>query len=180
MCGKGPFKESQKNYEYLSLHGKVAHNYCVPCAKNAGLSTTELIDKSYQVAKEKVEEIKFEREDITDTPINDMGPLIDDITEPIPPVPIKEEEDPGPYYVYMGQFTDDTYISGVTKDLKKDIDKINSGQSDRLKKLPMELIYYHIEETKKEALNAKVAIMLMAPGQKEALIKEFTEKFFEK
>lgn len=201
MCGTGPFKESQKNFEYLSLHGRVSNNYCLPCAKNAGLSIAELTDKSNQVAKEKVEEIVFKKEELTEVVIRDtsqdvieptppkLSPPESDTSKPAPlepytpePVPLEPVnvvvEEQGPFYVYIGQFTDNTFVTGVSTDYKRDILRMNSGTNEKLKKLPVELVYFHEEKSKRDAQDAKTAIMLMGSTQKEDLIKKFTENYF--
>jgi len=54
-CGAGPFKESEKNYKYLSTWGNDRSNYCVPCAKTMGLTLFEIEDKSLLSEKEKIE-----------------------------------------------------------------------------------------------------------------------------
>jgi len=179
MCGKGPFKDSEKNYRYISLNNKDGSNYCLTCVKTLGLPLTDVIDKSLIAAKEMVEVVTFENPVMPeDRPIEDTKP-IEPEEEYIPPPPKKiEEVEPGPFFVYMGQFIDNMFLTGVTKDIYKDLERINSGSNPKLKKLPMELVYYHIEDTKEGAIASKEAIMSMNNNQKEDLIKKFTEEFF--
>lgn len=248
VCGAGPFKESEKNYRYISLHGRSANTYCINCVKTLGIHTEEIIDKGSYAEKEKVEEYSFgefaksyidpyidiprlpaghKKEtkveikelipeatkekvgvveqiplppQVIDPPVLPVGhekeillekvevkePLPEAIQEkvevieqpPLPP-PVIEDE-PGPYYVYVGQLSDGVFITGVTTDLRKDFEAINSGQSSRIRTLPMEIVYYHIEQNKKDALIAKANIMSMTPFQKEILVGDFEKKFFEK
>lgn len=197
VCGAGPFKESEKNYKYISLHGRTATNYCTTCMKILGIQSEELIDKHAYVEKEKIKEYSFGTFaksyidpyiDIPRLPADQQKetepekPVKEKVEEvpPLPPPPVVEEDEPGPFYVYVGQLSDDTFITGVTKDMAKDFLTINSGQSSRIKTLPMEIVYYHIEQTKKDALVAKNSIMTMTPFQKEILIEGFVKKFFEK
>ena len=180
MCGEGPFKESEKNYKFISLNGKASHNYCIRCSKNIGLSQDDVVDKSGVTEKEKTEIIAF-GETGMEKPVL-IGYSEPEPTPPPPPTPPKPEivDEPGPFYVYIGQFIDGTFITGATKDMYKDIETINSGKNDRVKKLPVEVVYYHMEPAKIAALNSKGYIMDMSPIQKEGMIKDFAEKFFEK
>jgi predicted GIY-YIG superfamily endonuclease len=184
MCGKGPFKESEKSYRYISLNNKDGSNYCIACFKTLGLPLTDVIDKSLAAANEMVEVVSFENNDL---PIVSEDPLIEDtkFLEPeekfVPPPPKKVKEvEPGPFFVYMGQFVDNAFLTGVTKDIKKDLERINSGCNPKLNKLPLEIVYYHIEDTKEGAIASKEAIMSMNNPQKELLVEKFVTEFFKK
>lgn len=179
MCSEGPFRESEKDYKYISLHGKSGHNYCLRCARTLNITLEDIIDKSEIVDNEVIEVVSFHSEDPEKVIIGDSKPKRK-TKDPIP-VPVEEDKDePGPFFVYIGQFVDNSYLVGISKDIASELDRINSGVNDKLKKLPMEIVYYHIEDTKKEAVGSKEAIMLMKYNQKEDLINKFTEEFFEK
>lgn len=177
MCGEGPFKESERNYKYLSLHNKDGSNYCLKCARTLGLNLDDVIDRSSLAEKEKIEVVVFQNVDPpAETPSNTEP---EEEATPKPQIKVEEVE-PGPFYVYIGQFVDNMFLTGVSKDIYKDLERINSGTNPKLKKLPMELVYYHMEDTKEGAIASKEAIMLMTFNQKEDLIKKFTKEFFEK
>jgi predicted GIY-YIG superfamily endonuclease len=194
MCGAGPFKQSERDYTFLNINHKDGSNYCISCARAIGLDLSEVIDKSEILENEKIEVISFEKakppeeapippEETPPDPIEppDSGEPEEEEYTPPPPVNVEEAVvEPGPFYVYIGQFTDDLFITGVTKDIKKDLERINSGSNPKLKKLPLELVYYHIEDTKEGAIASKEAIMSMSNPQKELLVEKFITEFFEK
>jgi len=95
-------------------------------------------------------------------------------------VPPQVQEEKGPFYTYIGQFSDDTIISDVTNDLIRDVERINSGDTVKGRCLPMEIIFYHINEAKIEAQKAYEAITLMNENQRELLIETFNQNFFKK
>lgn len=176
MCGEGPFKQSELNFKFISLHNKDGYNYCLRCARALNMSLDDVTDRSSSVEKEQVHIISFEKEK---PPEKSHETLLRDRAAKDVVIPPKPHIEPGPYYVYIGQFNDNTYISGVTKDIIKDIDRLNSGENEKLKKLPIEIVYYHIEETMQEAITAKNCILGMNYKQKEILIEKFINNFFD-
>jgi predicted GIY-YIG superfamily endonuclease len=181
MCSEGPFRESEKDYKYISLHGKSGSNYCLRCARTLNISLEDIIDKSEIVENESIEVVSFNTEKPKRASIEDTKLKKKPKKDPIQ-TPMKEEDndEPGPFYVYIGQFVDSSFLVGISKDISKDLDRINSGVNDKHKNLPMEIVYYHIEDTKKGAVGSKGTIMLMSYSQKEDLINTFAEEFFKK
>lgn len=90
------------------------------------------------------------------------------------------EEDKGPFYVYIGEFVDGTFLTSMTKNMKKEIKEINSGSNVIYNKLPLEVVYYHVENNKKDALQASTYIMFLDNEEKEKIINKFSEEFFKK
>jgi len=133
-----------------------------------------------------IEKIK-EEEEFSTPPgvIKEISELIKVIEKeeeiPIPVETIEEiEEDKGPFYVYVGEFIDGTYLTGITKDMKKEIKEINSGSNITSNKLPMEIVYYHIENKREDALRSSTHIMFMGNEEKEKIISKFSIEFFKK
>lgn len=203
LCGAGPFKKSQKNFEYFSSGSKSETAYCLKCAKSLNLTMEEMWDKSSKVAKETVKvvsskELKKKRphkketpniEHIPDNDIPEKKEIIryDEVYEINEknsiPIEKKQKEEPdktGVFYIYIGQYYDETYRVDITENIEKEIKEINSGINPNIKKLPMELLYYHIVTSWKQALYDKDQILHMSIGQKEELIEKFIINIFKK
>lgn len=206
LCGAGPFKRSQKDYEYFTTGSRSELVYCLRCAKGLNLTMEGMWDKSSMVAKETVKiidpknikrkEPKKESPDIEYIP-NKNDTQKEDIKKEIirydemyeieekndKPILKKQQEDPdrtGVFYIYIGQYYDDTFRVDITENIEEEIEKINSGTNPNIKKLPIELLYYHIVTSWKQALFDKDQILHMNASQKEELIEKFIKNIFEK
>lgn len=76
-------------------------------------------------------------------------------------------------YTYILKCSDNTFYTGWTNNLKKRVEKHNSGKGAKYTKirLPVSLIYYEIFDTKQEAMKREYEIKKMTRKQKEQLIK---------
>jgi hypothetical protein len=96
------------------------------------------------------------------------------------PIIEKHKEEVGPFYVYIGQFADDTFTVNMAKDINEDIKIINSFSTKNSRKLPIEIVFYITEENKNNAVKTLKAIRSMSVIQKELLVKTFSQNFFRK
>jgi hypothetical protein len=97
-----------------------------------------------------------------------------------PPIKEQDKEEKGPFYVYIGQFADDTFTVNMAKDIDADVRIINSCTTKKSRKLPIEIVFYNTDENKKDAVDTLKAIRSMSVIQKEILIKTFSQNFFKK
>lgn len=96
------------------------------------------------------------------------------------PIIENHKEEIGPFYVYIGQFADDTFTVNMAKDINEDIKIINSFSTKKSRKLPIEIVFYITEENKNSAIKTLKAIRSMSVIQKELLVKTFSQNFFKK
>ena len=75
-------------------------------------------------------------------------------------------------YVYIVECSDHTYYTGWTNDLMKRLDKHNAGKGAKYTKarLPVQLVYYEVYDTKQEAMKREYQIKQYSRSQKIALI----------
>lgn len=75
-------------------------------------------------------------------------------------------------YVYIVECSDHTYYTGWTNDLMKRLDKHNAGKGAKYTKarLPVQLVYYEVYDTKQEAMKREYQIKQYLRSQKIALI----------
>ena len=195
ICGLGPFKESEKNFKFITATSKTGLSYCLRCYKTLGMDTEDVFDKTSIVNKETIEIVDFkdknpkisvnkseeEVEEIRKDPIR-----YDEVYEEkeevkvIKKEPVKKEEPDrtGVFFIYLGQLVDDSYRVDITENIEEEIEKINSGSVPGIKHLPMEMLYYHMVTSWKQALFDKDQIMHMSASQKEELINNFITKVF--
>ena len=78
-------------------------------------------------------------------------------------------------YTYILRCTDGTLYCGWTDSLEKRLAAHNSGKASKYtrSRLPVELVYYEIFETKKEALSREAQIKQLPRREKLALITSF-------
>jgi len=78
-----------------------------------------------------------------------------------------------PYYVYIVKCSDDTYYTGIAKDIEKRILEHNGSKKGarytRIRR-PVELVYKECHKSKSSALKREMEIKKMARAQKEKLI----------
>ena len=77
-------------------------------------------------------------------------------------------------YTYILLCGDGTYYTGWTNNLQKRVDDHNAGKGAKYTKsrLPVELVYHEIFETKEEAMRREYAIKQLKRSEKELLIKK--------
>lgn len=75
---------------------------------------------------------------------------------------------------YIVECADHTLYTGWTKDLKKRIEKHNSGEGAKYtrSRRPVRLVYYEVHETREEAMRREYVIKKMTRAEKQALIME--------
>jgi putative endonuclease len=91
------------------------------------------------------------------------------------PIPTK-----GPYFCYIGQCSDESYVCGVTKDIRKETALINNGGAPKSGKLPIEIIYYRTEKELSGARMARDILSKYKREQKERLVGMFEKQLFER
>ena len=77
-------------------------------------------------------------------------------------------------FVYIVKCADDTLYTGYTTDLKKRLEKHNSGEGAKYtrSRRPVRLVYYEVYETREEAMKRECAIKRMTRADKMALIMQ--------
>ena len=77
------------------------------------------------------------------------------------------------YLVYILRCGDGTLYTGCTNDLPRRLQAHQSGRGAKYtrSRLPVELVYYEIFETKEEAMKRECAIKKLSRPQKERLIE---------
>lgn len=75
-------------------------------------------------------------------------------------------------YTYIVKCSDGTYYTGWTTDIKRRIGDHNSGRGAKYTKsrLPVELVYYEVFQSKVEAMKREYAIKQLTRKKKEELI----------
>ena len=75
---------------------------------------------------------------------------------------------------YIVECADHTLYTGWTNDLKKRIEKHNSGEGAKYtrSRRPVRLVYYELHVTKEEAMQREYAIKKLSRTQKLKLIRE--------
>lgn len=75
-------------------------------------------------------------------------------------------------YTYLLRCADGSLYCGWTNDLDKRVEKHNSGNGAKYtrSRLPVELVYYEVFDTKKEAMSREFHIKRMTKQEKEKLI----------
>ncbi len=76
-------------------------------------------------------------------------------------------------YTYIVKCSDKTFYTGWTNDLKKRIEMHNSGKGAKYTKarLPVELVYYEVFDTKEEAMSREWHIKRLSRSEKQKLIE---------
>lgn len=77
------------------------------------------------------------------------------------------------HYVYIVKCSDGSLYTGWTKDVKERVRAHNMSKGAKYTRgrLPVELIYYEMFETKNEALKREYAVKKLSHSQKLELIK---------
>ncbi|WP_035512336.1 GIY-YIG nuclease family protein [Halalkalibacillus halophilus] len=77
------------------------------------------------------------------------------------------------FYIYILRCKDNSLYTGYTNDVKSRFNKHQLGKASKYTraKLPVELVYVEIFETKSEAMKREVEIKKFAKGEKESLIQ---------
>ena len=75
-------------------------------------------------------------------------------------------------YTYLLRCADGSLYCGWTNDLDKRVEKHNSGNGAKYtrSRLPVELVYYEVFDTKKEAMSREFHIKRMTKQEKEKLM----------
>lgn len=83
------------------------------------------------------------------------------------------------FYVYIVCCVDNTYYTGYSNDVKKRIQKHNSGKGAKYTKtrLPVRLVYKETFSSKSEAMRNECKIKKLSRKNKESLIYESRTKF---
>jgi hypothetical protein len=101
ICSAGPFKQSDKNIEFITTGGKSEVSYCIKCFKNLGMKSEDIIKPS-SVNNEDVEIVEFKKQKpILESPVEEIlqKDNSDDIQEVRPQEEIIEDitlRDPEP------------------------------------------------------------------------------------
>lgn len=76
-------------------------------------------------------------------------------------------------YTYIVKCSDGTYYTGWTTDITRRIGDHNSGRGAKYTKsrLPVELVYYEVFQSKVEAMKREYAIKQLTRKKKEELIR---------
>lgn len=76
-------------------------------------------------------------------------------------------------YTYIVKCSDETFYTGWTNDLEKRIEMHNSGKGAKYTKarLPVELVYYEVFDTKEEAMSREWHIKRLSRSEKQKLIE---------
>lgn len=76
-------------------------------------------------------------------------------------------------YTYIVKCSDKTFYTGWANDLKKRIEMHNSGKGAKYTKarLPVELVYYEVFDTKEEAMSREWHIKRLSRSEKQKLIE---------
>ena len=87
----------------------------------------------------------------------------------ITPVPIPEEK---ANYTYILRCTGGSFYCGWTNDLARRLASHNAGTGGKYtrSRLPVELVWYHVSETREEAMSLEARIKRLSRGQKEQLV----------
>lgn len=194
ICGAGPFKQSEKNYNFISTGNRQELSYCTRCYRNLGMKSENLFDKSHMATKETVEAITFQHDAVGDVEVkkeinikkdkqdpvryDEVYEIKEKDSEPVKKI-VKEEPDRiGDFFVYMGQFDDGSYKVDITENIEKEVENINFNKKAIGRKLPFELIYYHKVNSWKQALFDKDQMNFLTTPQKEELSRKFIEELF--
>ena len=101
-------------------------------------------------------------------------------TQRTAPVAIPEEK---ANYTYILRCADGSFYCGWTNDLVRRLAAHNAGTGGKYtrSRLPVELAWYHVSETKEQAMSLEYRIKQLSRGQKERLVTgEFCpDVFFE-
>lgn len=76
------------------------------------------------------------------------------------------------YFTYILKCSDDTFYTGYTNDIDKRIKVHNSGKGAKYTRgrIPVELVYYEVFNTKEEALKREYRIKKLSRDKKKELI----------
>ena len=76
-------------------------------------------------------------------------------------------------YTYILQCCDGSFYCGWTNDLVKRLASHNAGTGGKYtrSRLPVQLVWYHVSETKEQAMSLEARIKRLTRQQKEKLIK---------
>ncbi len=79
-------------------------------------------------------------------------------------------------YTYILQCCDGSFYCGWTNDLVKRLASHNAGTGCKYtrSRLPVQLIWYHVSETKEQAMSLEARIKRLSRTQKERLVSELT------
>ena len=80
-------------------------------------------------------------------------------------------------YTYMVRCADKSLYTGWTTDLQRRVKTHNSGKGAKYTKprLPVELVYWEVFDTKEEALKREAAIKKLSKKRKEELVETFAK-----
>ena len=86
-------------------------------------------------------------------------------------------------YTYILRCCDGSFYCGWTNDLVRRLDAHNSGTGGKYtrSRLPVELAWYHVSDTKEQAMSLEAKIKRLSRQQKERLVSNATslEKLFD-
>ena len=87
-----------------------------------------------------------------------------------------EERNPDRNYTYILRCTDGTFYTGWTNNLEHRIQTHNAGCGGKYtrSRLPVELVYFEVYSTKKEAMSREYAIKRLGRVEKLRLIETFS------
>lgn len=76
------------------------------------------------------------------------------------------------FYVYLLRCADGSLYAGQTKDLSTRLSQHKQGKGARYLRgrMPFDLVYVEVVETRSEALKREIALRKMSKAQKEALV----------
>lgn len=78
-------------------------------------------------------------------------------------------------YTYILRCSDNTYYTGWTNDLDRRLRMHNEGRGGKYtrSRIPVELVYYEMFETKQAAMSREFAIKRLTRKEKERLVEGF-------
>jgi len=78
-----------------------------------------------------------------------------------------------PYFTYLARCSDHSLYTGICKDLESREQKHNDGKGAKYtrSRLPIEIVYHEVFETRSEALKREAVIKKLSKSQKEVLLK---------
>jgi putative endonuclease len=85
------------------------------------------------------------------------------------------------FYVYILQYSNGTFYTGITNNLERRISQHKNGFSTFTRyRLPVNLVYYETAINRSEARNREITIKDMSQFKKRLLINKFTSSINEK
>lgn len=172
-CGAGPFRQSEANVKFIEKGLGRPLLYCMSCARTLRLSyiTPPIIEGMPDIIDLNIVPLIFKNKKDLAIPEKDRKPrqrLFSELSTSFK----------GPFFAYIAQGVDDSYMCGVTKDLQKEIKEVNNGNAPRNSKPPLEIVYYKSEENEENAQRIRNILSKYKRDKKEQLISIFEKQFF--